>query len=168
MANNRKMQAGEIVLMDTGADYDYYTADITRTWPVSGRFTPEQEKQYGCILEARDAVIAAMKPGITVTRMQEIAAGVYAKHGFGPQYEALGRYIGHYVGISVHDVGPDLNPNMPFEAGVVFNVEPILEFRNRKLHYRLEDTILITKEGRENLTAAAPADLQGLYALLSP
>src|SRR5439155_10532523 len=126
-----------------GADYDYYASDITRTWPVSGRFTAEQEKHYLCILEARDAVIAAMKPGITVAQMQDIAAKVYAKHGFSKEYNAIGRYIGHYVGISVHDVGPIFNPNEPLEAGVVFNVEPILEFRDKKLHYRLEDTILI-------------------------
>ena len=167
-ANNRQMQAGEIVLMDLGADYEYYTSDITRTWPVSGRFTAEQEKHYRCILEARDAVIAAMKPGITVAQMQDIAARVYSKHGFSQQFDKIGRYIGHYVGISVHDVGPMLNFNKPLEPGVVFNVEPILEFRDRKLHYRLEDTILITRSGAENLTSAVPADLEGLYALLVP
>jgi Xaa-Pro aminopeptidase len=65
-ANNRQMQAGEVVYMDYGADYEYYTSDVTRTWPVSGRFTPEQEKMYRCILEVRDTVIAAMKPGVTI------------------------------------------------------------------------------------------------------
>lgn len=167
VANNRKMQAGEIVLMDAGADYDYYTSDITRTWPVSGRFTPEQEKHYQCILEARDSVISAMKPGITVARMREIAAKVYARHGYAREFENIGRYIGHWVGISVHDVSPAFNSPGPLVAGVVFNVEPILEFRDRKLHYRLEDTILITKDGHENLTAASPASLEGLYRLLA-
>ncbi len=109
-----------------------------------------------------------MKPGITVGRMQEIAAKVYVKHGYAKEYDAIGRYIGHFVGISVHDVGPYFDSNRRLEPGVVYNVEPILEFRDRKLHYRLEDTILLTKDGNENLTAAVPADLPGLYALLQP
>ncbi len=105
-ANNRQMKDGDVVYMDYGADYEYYTSDITRTWPVSGRFTPEQEKMYRCILEARDAVIAAMKPGVTLNQLKDVAEGVYKKHGFGKEFLALGRYIGHTVGISVHDVAP--------------------------------------------------------------
>ena len=125
-ANNRQMLDGEVVYMDYGADYEYYTSDITRTWPVSGRFTPEQEKMYRCILEARDAIIAAMKPGVTIKQLQEVAGTVYEKHGFGKEFQALGRYIGHTIGISVHDVDPP-DRNRPLEAGVVFNVEPLLE-----------------------------------------
>ncbi|HEX6284431.1 MAG TPA: aminopeptidase P N-terminal domain-containing protein, partial [Pyrinomonadaceae bacterium] len=81
-ANNRQMMDGDVVYMDYGADYEYYTSDITRTWPVSGRFTPEQEKMYHCILEARNSVIAAMKPGVTINQLKDIAEGVYKKHGF--------------------------------------------------------------------------------------
>ena len=105
-ANNRQMLDGEVVYMDYGADYEYYTSDITRTWPVSGRFTPEQEKMYRCILEARDAMIAAMKPGVTINQLRDVADAVYKKHGFGKEFLALGRYIGHTIGISVHDVDP--------------------------------------------------------------
>jgi Xaa-Pro aminopeptidase len=71
------MKDGEIVYMDYGSDYEYYTSDVTRTWPVSGRFTPEQEKMYRCILEARDTIIAAMKPGVTISQLQDLAEGVY-------------------------------------------------------------------------------------------
>ena len=105
-ANNRQMKDGDVVYMDYGADYEYYTSDITRTWPVSGRFTPDEEKMYRCILEARDAVIAAMKPGVTINQLKDIAEGVYKKHGFEKEFQALGRYIGHTIGISVHDVEP--------------------------------------------------------------
>ena len=83
-----------MVLMDYGADYDYYTSDVTRTWPVSGTFTPEQEKMYRTILEARDAVIAVMKPGATVKQMKDAAEEVYKRHGFHQQFLALGRYNG--------------------------------------------------------------------------
>lgn len=163
IANNRQMQAGEIVYFDYGADFDYYTSDITRTWPVSGRFTEEQEKWYRCILEARDAIIAAMKPGVSVNDLKKAAEPVYKKHGFLEQYVDGGRYVGHFVGLSVHDPGDEAKPFVP---GVVFNVEPVIEFADRKTHLRLEDTILITAAGSENLTAAAPVALEEIYALV--
>lgn len=164
-ANNRRMLDGDIVYMDYGADYEYYTSDITRTWPVNGRFTPEQEKMYRCILEARDAIIAAMKPGVTIAQLKDVAEEVYKKHGFGKEFVALGRYIGHPVGISVHDVEPP-DRNRPLEAGVVYNVEPLLEFSEKKIHMRLEDTVLVTPTGAVNMTAGVPAGLEEIYALI--
>ncbi|HKG14650.1 MAG TPA: Xaa-Pro peptidase family protein [Pyrinomonadaceae bacterium] len=163
--NDRRMQAGEVVLMDYGADFDYYTSDITRTWPVSGTFTPEQEKMYRCILEARAAIIAAMKPGVTLGRLQDVAEEVYKKHGFRQQFIELGRYIGHFIGMSVHDVG-SMMPNVALRPGVVFNVEPLIEFRAKQIHMRLEDTVLVTETGAENLTATAPAEVEAVYALV--
>jgi Xaa-Pro aminopeptidase len=164
-ANNRQMMDGDVVYMDYGADYEYYTSDITRTWPVSGRFTPEQEKMYRCILEARDSVIAAMKPGVTINQLKDIAEGVYKKHGFEKEFKALGRYIGHTIGISTHDVEP-ADRNRPLVAGVVYNVEPLLEIPEKKIHMRLEDTVLITPTGALNMTAGAPASLDEVYALI--
>jgi Xaa-Pro aminopeptidase len=160
--NNRQMQAGDVVYFDYGADYDYYTSDITRTWAVSGRFTPEQEKWYRCILEARNTIIGAMKPGVSVRDLQKAAEPVYQKHGFLQAYLSSGRYVGHFVGISVHDPGDETKPFVP---GVVFNVEPVIEFPDRKIHLRLEDTILITPTGAENLTAGAPVELEEIYSL---
>ena len=163
-ANNRKMLDGEVVYMDYGADYEYYTSDITRTWPVSGRFTPEQEKMYRCILEARDAIIAAMKPGVTIKQLQDVAEVVYKKYGYEKSFQDVGRYVGHTIGISVHDVTPDRT--RPLEAGVVFNVEPLIETSDKKLHMRLEDTVLVTPTGAVNLTAGVPATLDEIYALI--
>lgn len=163
-ANNRQMMDGEVVYMDYGADYEYYNSDITRTWPVSGRFTPEQEKMYRCILEARDAIIAAMKPGVTIKQLQDVAEEVYKKHGFQKEFQALGRYIGHTIGISTHDVDPDRT--RPLVAGVVYNVEPLLEIPEKKIHMRLEDTVLVTPTGAVNMTAGAPAALDEIYALI--
>jgi len=161
--NNRKMQAGEVVYMDYGADYDYYVSDITRTWPVGDKFTPEQEKMYNCILEARAAIIAAVKPGAVVADLQNAAAVVYKKHGFEKEFEDGGRYVGHFVGISVHDVGEE---DRPFVPGVIFNVEPLMSNESTKTHVRLEDTILVTATGAENLTADVPAELNQIYALM--
>jgi Xaa-Pro aminopeptidase len=164
-ANRRRMEAGDVVLIDYGADFDYYTSDITRTWPVSGRFTPEQEKMYRCILDARNAIIGAMKPGVSIKQLQDAAEEVYKRHGFHQQFLEFGRYIGHPVGLSVHDVDPD-GSEAVLQPGVVFNVEPLIEFRERKIHMRLEDSVLVTPTGAENLTAAVPADIEAVYALI--
>jgi Xaa-Pro aminopeptidase len=164
-ANERRMETGETVYMDYGADVDYYTSDITRTWPVSGTFTPEQAKMYRCILEARNAIVAVMKGGVTLDQMQDAAERVYDRHGFRQQFLSLGRYVGHPVGISVHDPG-GMTPNTVLDAGVVWNVEPIIEFRDRGVHLRLEDTILVTANGAENLTAAVPAGIEEVQALV--
>jgi Xaa-Pro aminopeptidase len=161
--NDRRMQAGEIVYMDYGADYDYYTSDITRTWPVSGRFSPEQEKMYRCILEARSAIIAAIKPGATVEDLEVAAAAIYKKHGFEAEFAKTNRYVGHYIGMSVHDVGSDAKPFVP---GVVFNVEPLLQNDALKTHVRLEDTVLVTANGAENLTEGVPAEINEIYSLM--
>lgn len=166
--NRRQLQPGEIVYMDYGSDYQYYTSDITRTWPVSGRFTAEQEKMYRCVLEARNAIIAAMKPGVTLDGLRDVAEQVYARHGYRDAFLSWGRYIGHFIGISVHDVGGigGAAAARPLPAGVVFNVEPILQFDDRKIHIRLEDTVLLTENGAENLTAGVPAELDQVYALV--
>ena len=161
--NNRKMASGEVVYMDYGADYDYYVSDITRTWPVGDKFTPEQEKMYRCILEARAAIIAAVKPGAVVADLQNAAELVYKKHGFGKDFVDSGRYVGHFVGISVHDVGED---DRPFVPGVIFNVEPLISNESTKTHLRLEDTILVTATGAVNLTADVPAEINEIYALM--
>jgi Xaa-Pro aminopeptidase len=157
------MLAGEVVYMDYGADYDYYVSDITRTWPVGEKFTSEQEKMYRCILEARAAIIAVIKPGVVVADLQNAAAAVYKKNGFEKEFEDSGRYVGHFVGMSVHDVGED---DRPFVPGVVFNVEPLMSDEKTKTHVRLEDTILVTATGSENLTADVPAELNDIYALM--
>lgn len=121
---------------------------------------------YRCILAARNAIIAAIKPGVTITQLQDVAEEVYKKHGYREEFLKLGRYVGHYVGLSVHDVGSYDAPQ-PLQAGVVFNVEPILELTEQKIHLRLEDTILVTPTGAENLTAGVPAEIEELYSLIA-
>jgi Xaa-Pro aminopeptidase len=76
MENRRQMRAGEIVYLDYGSDYEYYVSDITRTWPVSGRFTAEQERMYRCVLDARNGIISAMRPGVTIDSLRQVAEAV--------------------------------------------------------------------------------------------
>ncbi len=158
-ANRRQMLADELVLMDSAAELDYYAEDLTRTWPVSGRFNPEQLKMYECVLDASKKVIDAVQPGVTIQQLNEIARKVYEEHGFGQNYPG---FIGHYVGLSVHDVGPE---EAPFVPGVVFNVEPLLDIPGKHAHVRLEDTVVVTETGHEWLTSGSPKDVQDLYRL---
>lgn len=158
-ANNHRMKDGDVILLDYAPEFNYYTTDITRTWPVGERFTAPQLKMYNCIKEVQEKVIAAMKPGVTVADLQNIAKDIYTKHGFERLWPG---YIGHFVGMAVHDVGPY---DKPFVEGVVFNVEPIIEDKEMKVHLRLEDTVVITKTGSENLTAGTTMEPEKIYQL---
>ena len=159
-ANNHLLEAGNVLLIDYAPEINYYVTDITRTWPVKGEFTAEQLKFYECVKETRDEIIKAMKPGITYSMMQKIGEAVYKKHGFEKYW--IG-YVGRFVGMAVHDVG---SYETPFTEGVVFNVEPILEDKEKKIHIRLEDTIVITATGAENLTPQSPVEPKAIYALI--
>ena len=158
-SNGRQTKAGELIVMDYGGSLDYLTIDITRTWPVSGRFTDAQRKAYDATLEAQKAIIAAIKPGVTRDAVRRIAEDIFRKHNFDPRYA----YVGHYVGLSVHDVG---DWNAPFEAGMVMAIEPILDMPEQQLHIRVEDTILVTPTGAEVLTTAVPKEVDQLLALI--
>jgi Xaa-Pro aminopeptidase len=158
-ANGRRTDAGDLVVMDYGGSLDYLTIDITRTWPVSGRFTDAQRKAYDCVLEAQKAIIAAIRPGVTRDAVRTIAENIFRRHGFDPRYA----YIGHYVGLSVHDVG---DWNAPFAAGMVMAIEPIIDIPEQQLHIRVEDTILVTANGAEVLTAAVPKEVDELLRLI--
>lgn len=157
--NDAQLKDGDLMLIDAGAEYDYYAADITRVWPVGGRFAPEHERIYRALLEAREKAIAAVRPGVTPQDLRAIAGEVFEKHGLA-EYAARG--IGHLIGMSAHDVG---SHTAPFEPGVVFNVEPILDLPDQGLHLRLEDTVLVTEDGHEVLTAASPVAIEDIYRL---
>ncbi len=159
-ANNHILEAGTVLLIDYAPELNYYMTDITRTWPVSGKFSDDQLKYYACIKEARSSIIAAMKPGVYLKELEEVCKKVYEKHGFSALYPGG---IGHFVGMSVHDVG---DYTKPFVKGTVFNVEPIIEDKAKKLHLRLEDTIVITATGAENLTPQSPVDEEAIYKLM--
>jgi Xaa-Pro aminopeptidase len=157
--NGRQMKAGELVVMDYAGSLDYLTLDITRTWPVSGRFTEGQLKAYQATLDAQNAIIAAIKPGVTRATVQKIAEDIFRKQGFDPRYA----YVGHYVGLSVHDVG---DWSLPFETGMVMAIEPIIDIPEQQLHIRIEDTILVTPNGAEILSTGLPKDPDEVVALI--
>jgi len=151
-ANNHPMEAGTVVLLDYAPDLDYYVTDITRTWPVNGKFSEDQLNMYACVVEYRKRAIEAMKPGVTYADLIEIGKEVYEEHGYSALWP---NYAGHLVGMAVHDVGDRMRAMVP---GVVFNLEPIIEDKEKKIHFRLEDTIVITENGAEVLTDLTPVD----------
>jgi Xaa-Pro aminopeptidase len=155
-----QVKAGEMIVMDYGGSLDYMIIDITRTWPVSGEFDELQLRAYECALEALKAITAAMRPGATRAGIREITREIYARHGFADQSAPS---AGHFVGMSVHDVG---DASLPLEPGMVIAVEPIIEIKEKNLHVRIEDTILVTEGEAVVLTEASPKEVDELLAFM--
>lgn len=186
-AVDRVMKPGDLVFVDYGAaEYMTYTTDICRTWPVSGTFTPEQRKYYDIVLEAQEAAIAAIKPGVMMVDVIKAAARVFQKHGL-EAYEDVGRMgtdkvwgimpspthyltrnagivrynsfgkgvrdLGHHIGLEVQD---SRDYTMPLEPGMVFTIEPKIYIPEKNIAIMIEDMILVTPNGNENLSASVP------------
>jgi Xaa-Pro aminopeptidase len=159
--NSRRVEPGDIVLMDFGADLDHLTMDITRTWPASGRFTAEQKAVYRTVLEVEKACIGAYRPGATPQDVRDHVAKVMKAKGIDPRGLAGG--FGHGVGLAVHDVplGGVL------KEGMVFAIEPGLYDAKKGLGIRIEDTVLITADGCEVLTRDVPKEVEEIEKLLA-
>ncbi len=159
--NGRVMQAGELVLMDIGSQCAGYATDITRTVPVNGKFTPRQRELYEIVLGAQKAAIAALKPGVTLPQLNQIARDYLDGHGRDLGGGPLGRYlthrISHGVGLEVHDY-PPASFAEPLQAGMVITIEPGLYIPEERIGIRIEDTLLVTEEGCRNLSAALPRE----------
>jgi len=161
-ANSRRMETGDLVVMDMAAECDGYASDITRTIPVSGKFTPRQRELYDIVLGAQKAGIAAVKPGVKFLdgdRSPGKAARDYIEsHGKDLHGAPLGKYfthgIGHHVGLDVHD--PSIND--PLAPGMVVTIEPGLYIPEEKLGIRIEDIVLVTEKGSKVLSAALPKE----------
>jgi Xaa-Pro aminopeptidase len=163
--NDRQIQKEDYILMDYGCNYNYYVADVTRIWPASGKFTEQQEKTYLCLLEVRNTIIKAMKPGVSFGELRTLAYEVFKKHGYVDKALSMNGYIGHFIGMSAHDVG-NIGDNTLLQSGMVFNVEPSLDDHINKRHMRIEDTVLITDTGAINLTEGVSAELSEIYKLM--
>jgi Xaa-Pro aminopeptidase len=158
--DSRRTESGDIVVMDFGPDYHYYQSDITRTFPVSGRFSAEQARIYQIVLDAQKAGLEKVKPGGTFLEVNEAARKKLEQHGL---EEFLTHGVSHYVGMSVHDVG---KPEA-FEPGVVITVEPGVYIPEKNLGIRIEDTVLVTKDGCEILTRDVPKEIPEIERLIS-
>ncbi|MFY9551994.1 MAG: aminopeptidase P N-terminal domain-containing protein [Thermoanaerobaculia bacterium] len=183
--SNRQMKDGEVLLNDSGAEYGLYATDITRTYPVNGRFSPEQRAIYDIVLGAQKAAMAVVKPGATHEDVEKASALAQAQgliklgllsgdpaeivKSFGHRRFTL-HGVSHWVGFDVHDpsrYGEPGGKTRVLEPGMVFTIEPGIYIPANmqgvdpkwwNIGIRIEDTILVTKEGPECLSCAAPRE----------
>ena len=162
--NSRRMEAGEVVVMDVGAEYGRYAGDITRTAPVSGRFTPRQLEVYEVVLEMQRRVIAACRPGVTCGQLNEVARAYATEKGFGAYFNYSGwrHATNHSLGLDVHD---PFYSSWPLTAGMVITVEPGIYLPAENLGVRVEDDVLVTAAGAVVLTADIPREAAEIEAV---
>jgi Xaa-Pro aminopeptidase len=156
--NSRILQSGDLVVVDAAADYGRYASDVTRTYPVSGHFTPEQARVYRAVYQAQEDIFAAIKPGVSMADLQHVAEESLRRAGY------LADFIhgfGHFVGLDVHDAG---DGEKPIPVGAVFTVEPGVYLPAQGFGVRIEDEVVMTNTGYRLLTAAIPRKLEDVEA----
>jgi len=159
---------GDLVVMDIGAEYGYYTADVTRTAPVTGTFTTRQRELYELVLATQQAAIDSVRPGVTTQDLNRIAR-VYMREHSGDlcQPGTCDRYfvhgVSHWLGMDVHDVG---DYGTAFAEGMVLTVEPGIYIPEERIGIRIEDDVLVTASGRELLSGGAPREPKDIEALM--
>ena len=167
--NRRLLEDGDLVVVDIGAEYGYYTADLTRTFPVSGTFTDRQREIYDLVLSTQQVAIEAVRPGVTMSELYMVArqhmeensgdlcgdqsCTAYFPHG-----------LTHWLGMDVHDVG---DYGRPLEPGMVFTIEPGIYLPDENLGVRIEDDVLVTETGYELLSASLPRSADEIERIMT-
>lgn len=168
--NRRRIEAGDLVVVDIGAEYSYYTADITRTYPATGRFTPRQREIYQLVLDAQRAAEKAFKPGqTTMGELRQVVVEFFRKSPLRDQRgNSLDRYfihgLGHWLGMDVHDVG---DYSKPIPPGSVITIEPGIYIPEENLGVRIEDDYLVTEAGLVKMSRNIPSDPDEIERLMS-
>jgi Xaa-Pro aminopeptidase len=170
---SRKIAEGDIVVVDVGAQFSGYSADITRTIPANGKFTPRQREIYNIVLGAQNAALAALKPGMDMCRkgdksVYKISYDYINSHGKDQQGKSLGQYyihgLGHNLGLNVHDPGDYCKP---FEPGMVVTMEPGIYIPEEDLGVRIEDDVLITDTGYRLLSERLPRNAEEIEKIMA-
>lgn len=166
------LHAGDLVLMDYAPDYRYYTSDVTRIWPVNGKFDNAQKALYNYIVAYRDALFKYIKPGVTSNEVLDLAAADmnlylkgkdFAKSHYLKAVQEGVKFRGHFqhpVGMAVHDVG--IVHHVPLRAGMVFTIDPMIWIPEERLYIRIEDIALVTEDGVENLSEFVPSSVEAI------
>lgn len=163
---------GDVVVIDVGGEYGGYAADITRTLPANGKFTPRQREIYDIVLGAQNATIAAVKPGAKLSggkdSLMQISMDYINTHGKDKDGQPLGKYyihgVSHHLGLDVHDPG---DRNRPLEAGMIITVEPGIYIPEEKIGVRIEDDVLVTADGYKILTEHLPRTADEVEAIMA-
>lgn len=178
--NNQECKEGELLLMDFGAQYGNYTADLTRTVPVSGKFSRRQKTVYNACLHLHHYAASILKPGISIIdyteKVGDEATVVFQKIGLlrksdikneDPENRAYRKYlyhgISHHLGIDVHDLGTRTEPVKP---GMVFTIEPGIYIEEEKMGVRIENNFWITRNGNKDLMKNIPITVEEIEALM--
>lgn len=170
--NSSRIEQGDLTVMDAGAEYEHYAADITRTFPASGKFTPRQKEIHEVVLGAQKAAMQAVKPGMRLTgrgsdSLFQIAYNYINTHGKDSHGEPLGKYfihgLGHHVGLDVHDAG---DFTRALEPGMVITIEPGVYLPEENLGVRIEDMVLVTKDGYRLLTGKLPREPEEMERMM--
>jgi len=166
--HNRILEDSDFLVIDIGPSFGYYVVDITVSYPVNGRFTARQKKVYTAANEWHKACLSVYKPGITIEEAKEKVQVIMKNKGFDLSNEifrqrTMQRYFGHYVGMAVHDVG---GAPAVLKPGMVFVNEPAAKYPDENLGVRIEDTIVITEDGYENLTPGIPREIDEIEAVM--
>lgn len=167
--NNSVTEDKQLVLMDLGALSNVYASDISRTFPLNGVFTPRQRQLYEIVLKANKMSIEFVKPGITWPELNQYAKNILAeeckKIGLIKEIDEISKYyyhnVSHFLGLDVHDVGSYLEPLKP---GIVLTIEPGLYVEEEGIGIRIEDNILITEDGRINLSESILKEVKDIEA----
>jgi Xaa-Pro aminopeptidase len=170
---SRKIEDGDIVVLDVGAQYAGYSSDITRTLPANGKFTPRQLEIYNIVLGAQNAALAALKPGMDLCQkgdksVNKISRDYINSHGKDLHGKPLGQYyihgLGHNIGLNVHDPGEYCKPLQP---GMVVTMEPGIYIPEENLGVRIEDDVLITDTGYKFLSERLPRDAAEIEKIMA-
>jgi len=174
-ANSDPVRDGDLILMDLAPDYRYYTSDVTRMWPANGKYTEDQRDLYGFVVEYHKAFMRYVRPGVTPSQildeaaadMREVLDGMsFSNEIYRKACEDALEFRGHIqhpVGMSVHDVGR--HKGKPLEPGMVFSIDPMVWVHEEKLYIRMEDVVVVTEYGVENLSANLPIEMDDLESL---
>ena len=164
--HDRTLVDGDFLVIDVGPDLKYYDVDITVSYPANGKFTPRQKEIYEASNAIHEACMKVYRPGITTEQVREEANAILEKQGFDLSSDLFKRMrpgTGHSVGMAVHDVG---RRGAVLKPGMVFANEPYTTFPDENLGVRVEDTIVITETGCENLTAGLPRTVAEIEAFM--
>ena len=159
--NSRLLKDGDLVVVDAAAEYGRYAADVTRTYPVSGKFGAEQAKVYRAVYQAQEDILAAIRPGVSMAELQHVAEESLRRAGYLKDFI---HGFGHFVGLDVHDAGLY---EKPLPVGAIFTVEPGVYLPERGFGVRIEDEVIVTPTGYRLLTAAFPRKLEEVEAWIA-
>ncbi len=169
--NECEILDGDLVLLDVGAEHLNYSADITRCFPINGKFSPRQADVYNSVLSVNKAIIEMIRPGVKLSflqqRSRELLAEEMIKLGLIKHPGEVVKYymhgIGHFLGMDTHDVG---GREATLEVGNIITVEPGIYIPEENLGVRIEDDILVTESGYQNLSIAIPKEIEQIEAIL--